>query len=177
MTDAQVEAVAKAIYPTLQNILNNRPRGYYVMPEFVIARAALAAIEAEAPDIKTILAEADANYDEGFAAGVEAAAKEVERTNNKPHVAYDIPSIIRALRPPVPAGAPSQILDEVIGKLSAAALQSSPKDDQIIADHIRDSVALLLKYRHKMRERAASAGTPSVLLTGVHPYGKPLRDK
>lgn len=42
-------------------------------------------------------------------------------------------------------------LDEVIGKLSAAALQISPQDDQIIADHIRDSVALLLKYRQKHR--------------------------
>jgi len=56
-----------------------------------------------------------------------------------------------------PAG-PSEELDEVIGKLSAAALQSSPNDDQIIADHVRDSVALLLKYRHKMRERAQPAG-------------------
>jgi ribonuclease HII len=43
-------------------------------------------------------------------------------------------------------------LDEVIGKLSAAALQSSPNDDQIIAGHVRDSVALLLKARHKLRE-------------------------
>lgn len=42
-------------------------------------------------------------------------------------------------------------LDEVIGKLTAAALQISPKDDQIIAGHIRDSVALLLQYRHKIR--------------------------
>lgn len=42
-------------------------------------------------------------------------------------------------------------LDEVIGKLSAAALQLSSKDDQIIGDHIRDSVALLLQYRHKIR--------------------------
>ena len=48
-------------------------------------------------------------------------------------------------------------LDEAIGKLSAAALQSSPNDDQIIAGHIRDSVALLLKYRHtalpRLKER------------------------
>lgn len=44
-------------------------------------------------------------------------------------------------------------LDEVIGKLTAAALQLSPKDDQIIGDHIRDSVALLLKFRHKLREQ------------------------
>lgn len=44
-------------------------------------------------------------------------------------------------------------LDEAIGKLSAAALQSSPTDDQIITDHVRDSVALLLKFRHKTRER------------------------
>lgn len=49
---------------------------------------------------------------------------------------------------------PDEILDEVIGKLSAAALQASPNDDQIIAGHVRDSVALLLKYRHKVRERA-----------------------
>jgi hypothetical protein len=51
--------------------------------------------------------------------------------------------------------AASDELDEVIGKLSAAALQISPKDDQIIAGHIRDSVALLLRHRHKLRERAA----------------------
>lgn len=48
-------------------------------------------------------------------------------------------------------------LDEAIGKLSAAALQISPKDDQIIADHIRSSVALLLKARHKIRERVLAA--------------------
>lgn len=42
-------------------------------------------------------------------------------------------------------------LDEVIGKLSSAALQLSPKDDQIIADHVRDSVAMLLKHRHCLR--------------------------
>lgn len=47
-------------------------------------------------------------------------------------------------------------LDEVIGKLTAAALQISPKDDQIIADHIRDSVALLLQYRHKIRNRVSN---------------------
>ena len=40
------------------------------------------------------------------------------------------------------------VLSEVIGKLTAAALQISPKDDQIIADHVRDSVAMLLKARH-----------------------------
>jgi hypothetical protein len=46
-------------------------------------------------------------------------------------------------------------LDEVIGRLTAAALQLAPSDDQIIADHVRDSVAMLLKVRHKLRERAA----------------------
>lgn len=48
-------------------------------------------------------------------------------------------------------------LDEAIGKLSAAALQISPNDDQIIADHIRGSVALLLKARHKIRESVLAA--------------------
>ena len=47
-------------------------------------------------------------------------------------------------------------LDEVIGKLTAAALQSSPNDDQIIADHVRDSVAMLLMYRHKQQELATA---------------------
>lgn len=47
-------------------------------------------------------------------------------------------------------------LDEAIGKLSAAALQSSPNDDQIIAGHVRYSVALLLKAKHKLREERAS---------------------
>lgn len=42
-------------------------------------------------------------------------------------------------------------LDEIIGKLSAAALQITPKDDQIIAGHVRDSVAMLLKFRHQLR--------------------------
>lgn len=46
-------------------------------------------------------------------------------------------------------------LDDVIGRLTAAAMQLAPSDDQIIADHVRGSVAMLLKVRHKLRERAA----------------------
>lgn len=46
-------------------------------------------------------------------------------------------------------------LSAIIGKLSAAALQISPNDDQIIADHVRDSVALLLQFRHKYRATPA----------------------
>lgn len=49
-----------------------------------------------------------------------------------------------------------QDLDDAIGKLTAAALQLAPSDDQIIAGHVRDSVALLLKVRHKMRERVGN---------------------
>jgi hypothetical protein len=55
-------------------------------------------------------------------------------------------------------------LSAIIGKLSAAALQISPNDDQIIADHVRDSVALLLQFRHKYRATPAPspAGCVSV---------------
>jgi hypothetical protein len=52
-------------------------------------------------------------------------------------------------------------LDEVIGKLSAAALQISPKDDQVIADHIRESVAMLLQYRAKQRGVLRSVACPA----------------
>jgi len=44
------------------------------------------------------------------------------------------------------------LLDEVIGKLGAAAIQIIPSDDQIIADHVRTSVAMLLRYRHMARK-------------------------
>lgn len=42
-------------------------------------------------------------------------------------------------------------LTDAIGKLSSAALQLSPRDDQIIAEHVRDSVALLLRHREQLR--------------------------
>jgi len=47
-------------------------------------------------------------------------------------------------------------LDEAIGHLTAAAIQLAPSDDQIIADHVRDAVALLLKHRHQIRERVST---------------------
>jgi hypothetical protein len=48
------------------------------------------------------------------------------------------------------------LLDEAIGHLTAAAIQLAPSDDQIIADHVRDAVALLLKYRYKMKIHEAA---------------------
>lgn len=44
-----------------------------------------------------------------------------------------------------------ETLDEVIGRLTAAALQLAPSDDQIIADHVRESLAMLLRVRHELR--------------------------
>jgi hypothetical protein len=48
-----------------------------------------------------------------------------------------------------------ELLDEVIGKLGAAAMQIIPSDDQVIADHVLDSVAMLLRFKHN--QRAATA--------------------
>lgn len=53
-----------------------------------------------------------------------------------------------------------ETLNEAIGKLSAAALQISPKDDQIIAGHVRDSVALLLRHRHELKSALKSRLSP-----------------
>lgn len=48
-----------------------------------------------------------------------------------------------------------ELLDDAIGELSAAALQIIPSDDQIIADHVRNSVATLLRFKSAYRSERA----------------------
>lgn len=50
-----------------------------------------------------------------------------------------------------------ELLDEIIGKLGCAANQIIPSDDQIIAGHVRDSVAMLLRFKHNRRAALAVA--------------------
>ena len=45
-TPEEIEAAAQAIYPLLQDILNGRALNCHDMPEFQLAKAALAAAEA-----------------------------------------------------------------------------------------------------------------------------------
>lgn len=44
-----------------------------------------------------------------------------------------------------------ELLDEAIGELGAAIMQIIPSDDQIIADHVSNAYAMLLRFKHNRR--------------------------